>query len=493
LSRFRPADLRPGARRAAAAVFAILGSLAALLALPALGARGPSITVDFPEPRSPERITPAVIGGARYVSTNDLARIFSATKYWRPEIQKLSLRMGDHTIRFTVGASLALLDETEWNMVMPARLIQGIVVVPETVIGKLFESGRIADATWDETTRTIRFRAPVHTIRQVILTPRGRVTEISATLLRGIPPRVLYATPSEIRLLFDGGTLDTTRSFLGGVVVDGYVREIPGAVEMRLRLTDGARGYAVSVGSGRLKISITDDPGLVDAGLFTALEPISIGSPGRGVRTIVIDPGHGGMDRGSPLAGGLEEKDAALDMARALRTALVNQLGARVFLTREGDTDVSATRRAEIANESNADLFISIHMGADGALRNGGFRVLTLSPLGTGPEGQRDAVPEEIDGIPLRPWLGAQSTSIGSSLALAQSIADSLSHTFPNVPVRMAAGQVRVLGPVSCPAILLEAAPAARAGSDAMSRYTIYDYTRTVAAAIGNAVRGSRG
>jgi N-acetylmuramoyl-L-alanine amidase len=481
-------------RLGAAALLLAAATLITLAALPASGARGPAITIVYPDPRSAERITPTVIGGARYVSTNDLARIFSATKYWRPDIQKLSLRMGDHTLRFTVGAPLVLLDETEWNAVMPARLIQGIVFVPETVIGKMFESGRIADATWDETSRTIRFRSPVHTVRQAILTPRGRVTEISATLLRSIPPRVLYATPSEIRLVFEGSTLDTARTLIGGVVVDGAVREIPGAVEMRLRLADGARGYAVSVASGRVRISITDDPGLVDAGLFTQLEPVAIGAPGRGVRTIVIDPGHGGSDRGASLSGGLEEKDAALDMARALRTALVGQLGARVFLTRESDTEVSATRRAEIANESNADLFISIHMGSDGALRGGGFRVLTLSPLGAGSDGQRDAMPEEIDGIPLRPWFGAQSSSIGSSLALAQTIADSLSHAFPHVAVRMGSGRVRVLGPVSCPAILLESAPAARAGAESVGRsYTIYDYTRTVAAAIGNLVRASRG
>jgi N-acetylmuramoyl-L-alanine amidase len=469
-------------------------ALTAHVALPALGARGPGITIDYPAPRAAERINPTVIGGTRYISTNDLARVFSATKYWRPDIQKLSLRIGDHTLRFTVGAPLVLLDEVEWNAVMSARLIQGIVFVPETVIGRMFESGRIADATWDETARTIRFRETVHTIRQVQLFPRGRVTEIAATLLRGIPPRVLYATPSEIRLVFEGGTLDTARTFMGGVVVDGSVREIPGAVEMKLRLVEGARGYAVSVGSGRLKISITDDPGLVDAGLFTQLEPVPIGGPGRGVRTIVIDPGHGGMDRGAPLPGGLEEKDAALDMARALRTALTNQLGARVFLTREGDTDVSATRRAEIANESGADLFISIHMGSEGAIRGGGFRVLTLSPLAAGSEAQRDAVAEEIDGIPLRPWNGAQATSIGSSMALAQAIADSLSHAFPHSPVVVGSGRVRVLEPVSCPAIFLEASPAARAGADAMNRgYTIYDYTRTVAAAIGNVVRASRG
>ena len=96
--------------------------------------------------------------------------------------------------------------------------------------------------------------------------------------------------------------------------------------------------------------------------------------------------------------------------------------------------------------------------------------------------------------MPLRPWTGAQSTSIGSSMALAQAISDSLSHAFPHVAVNMGSGRVRVLQPVACPAILLESAPASRAGADAMNRgYTIYDYTRTVAAAIGNAVRASRG
>jgi hypothetical protein len=92
-----------------------LAALIAIIALPALGARGPAITIDYPEPRPAERILPTIIGGASYVSTNDLARVFSATKYWRPEIQKLSLRIGDHTLRFTVGAPLVLLDETEWT------------------------------------------------------------------------------------------------------------------------------------------------------------------------------------------------------------------------------------------------------------------------------------------------------------------------------------------------------------------------------------------
>ena len=477
-------------------VLAVLAAVAlltaaALAARAATSVRAPRpITVDYPGPRPSERIAPILIGGASYVSTNDLARVFSATKYWRPDTQKLSLRIGDHTIRFTVGAPLVLVDEEGWNLVMPARLIQGIVYVPEPVVAGLFERGLIADASYDETTHAVRFRGEVHTIRQVQLFPRGRVTEVSATLLRGLPPRVLYATPTEIRVFFEGGTLDTAKALSGGVVADGWVREVPGAVDLRLELLEGAKGYTISVGSGRLKVSVTDDEGLVESGVFSPLEPVPMGDKDRNVRTIVIDPGHGGQDKGVTLPGGMLEKDAALDMARALKTALQQRLGARVILTRDGDDDVTSTRRAEIANETHADLFLSVHLDAQGSLRGGGFRVLTLSPIAANAESQNDAIQEDVDGVPLRPWQGAQAAMAGSSLALAQAVADSLTHAFPQTPVMLTTGRVRVLEPISCPALFLESAPASRAGPEAMSRgYTIYDYTRTVADAIERVVR----
>lgn len=479
----------------AAGLAALAATAAALLVLPALAARtGPPIYVEYPDPRPSERIIPIVIDGSPYVSTNDLARVFSATKYWRPEIKKLSLRIGEHTVRFTVDAPMVVVDEAGKNLVSPARLIQGDVYASDAIVRKLFEWRLITEATWDDASRTIRFRSPVHTVRQAQLYTRGRVTEVSATLLRSLPPRVIYATPSEVRVLFEGGTLDTARVLSGGIVTGGSIREIPGGVEVRLRLDKDARGYAVSVGSGRLKVSVTDDKGLVDAGLFAELLPVPIGGPDHDVRTIVIDPGHGGTDLGATLPGGMAEKDAALDLARALRSALGQRLGARILLTRESDAGLSTARRAEIANEAGADLFISIHLDADGSIHGGGFRVFTLSPTASGPGGSSEPIAEEIDGVPLKPWQNAQAPIVGSSMALAQAIADSLQSEFPGTPVLAETARMRVLGPLVCPAVLLESAPAPRAGPDALSRgYTIYDYTRTVAEAIEKFVKAGRG
>ena len=76
---------------------------------------------------------------------------------------------------------------------------------------------------------------------------------------------------------------------------------------------------------------------------------------------IVIDPGHGGHDNGTVGPSGLMEKDLVLDIALKLKTLIEDRLDGEVVLTRTDDTFVPLERRTEIANENQADLFISIH------------------------------------------------------------------------------------------------------------------------------------
>ncbi|HEX2758072.1 MAG TPA: N-acetylmuramoyl-L-alanine amidase, partial [Thermoanaerobaculia bacterium] len=80
------------------------------------------------------------------------------------------------------------------------------------------------------------------------------------------------------------------------------------------------------------------------------------------VRSVVIDPGHGGADPGA-TASGVAEKDVTLDVARRLRELLVAQKVA-VSLTREGDTTLSLRDRVVLANSRKADLFVSIHVNS---------------------------------------------------------------------------------------------------------------------------------
>ncbi len=79
------------------------------------------------------------------------------------------------------------------------------------------------------------------------------------------------------------------------------------------------------------------------------------------INRIVIDAGHGGHDSGTLGPGGLEEKDVVLDVALRLGRLLKDRLGADVIYTRSDDTFIPLETRTAIANQAQADLFISIH------------------------------------------------------------------------------------------------------------------------------------
>ncbi|MCL5024717.1 MAG: N-acetylmuramoyl-L-alanine amidase [Nitrospirae bacterium] len=83
---------------------------------------------------------------------------------------------------------------------------------------------------------------------------------------------------------------------------------------------------------------------------------------GLGVRTIMIDPGHGGSDSGTSGKMGTHEKDMVLDIAKRLRERLRKHSYYTVLMTREQDVAVPLNKRVELANAAKADLFVSIHL-----------------------------------------------------------------------------------------------------------------------------------
>ncbi len=76
---------------------------------------------------------------------------------------------------------------------------------------------------------------------------------------------------------------------------------------------------------------------------------------------IVVDAGHGGWDLGTVGKHGLLEKDVVLEIAQRLGKLLETRLGAEVILTRDDDTYIPLDERAGIANQAQADLFVSVH------------------------------------------------------------------------------------------------------------------------------------
>jgi N-acetylmuramoyl-L-alanine amidase len=147
----------------------------------------------------------------------------------------------------------------------------------------------------------------------------------------------------------------------------------------REAMINGARSwlcFPVIEQDGKSLVSRTD--------LAKTIEPLvrphRVADVGK-VQTVVLDPGHGGHDKGQVSRYGAE-KDFALDVARKLRPILQAK-GFRVIMTREGDYFVPLEVRAKIANSARNSIFVSIHFNATNDDPNAtGFEIFSFTPRG---------------------------------------------------------------------------------------------------------------
>ncbi len=114
------------------------------------------------------------------------------------------------------------------------------------------------------------------------------------------------------------------------------------------------------------------------------------------IRTIVIDPGHGGENQGALGVVDVHEKYLTIELAYALREELQRTYpDARVVLTRYWDTELSLNERAHMANRVDADVFLSLHYNSAPHPRAVGIETYYLSDEKVTPD------PVEVQGKPL--------------------------------------------------------------------------------------------
>lgn len=191
----------------------------------------------------------------------------------------------------------------------------------------------------------------------------------------------------------------------------------------------------------------------------------SLATETTGVRTIVIDPGHGGTEQGARGPSGTLEKNVVLSIARQLEAAIEARLGLRVLLTRSGDETVALDARAAFANNNKADLFISIHANASVRSAVAGAEVFYVT-LGEYGNAARSAAAEPGALLPtlgggqravdLILWEMAQAQHLNESARLARIIETEMRQRVPMSPRAIQQAPFRVLVGANMPAVLVE-------------------------------------
>ena len=227
--------------------------------------------------------------------------------------------------------------------------------------------------------------------------------------------------------------------------------------------------------------------------------PVFGGATRRTIRTIVIDPGHGGDDNGVKGAGGAIEKVVALSVARRLKGTIEGRLGMRVLLTREDGNRVGPDGRAAIANNNKADLFISLHANGSPrpALRGAVIYTLSLDRVGEDArrQSQADRAVLQVFGggsreVSLVEWELAQAAHLDGSNAFAGIVDQKLRTTAGLPSVALQRAPMRNLAGTNMPAVLIEMGYLSNEDDERL--LTSNDFQNSLALALTEAVAAFR-
>ncbi len=214
----------------------------------------------------------------------------------------------------------------------------------------------------------------------------------------------------------------------------------------REAMINGARSwlcFPLVEQDGKILVSRTD----VAKTIEPLLRPQRVANVGK-VQTVILDPGHGGHDKGQVSRYGYE-KDFNLDVARKLRPFLQAK-GLRVIMTREGDYFVPLEVRAQIANATRNSIFVSIHFnGTNDDPSATGFEIFSFTPRGAPSTSDNAAAPSSLSMQP-----GSEVDA--QSMALSVCIYHSLLGHIPQFDRGIKRARFAVLRLTRVPAVLIE-------------------------------------
>jgi N-acetylmuramoyl-L-alanine amidase len=428
----------------------------------------------------------------------EAARHFGAATSWKPDERKLTLSYRGTSAEILIGGDRLVVDDYLMPLSSPVKASGGAVTMALTdatalftrLLGRQVAAQEISSAGLLYQPEAVA--AESHLIKSVRYVTYPRFTRIIINIsgdenaesidvkLREAPNALTVELPQS-RLIqppeainIGGRIVSVIDQVRAGSDVKLIVKTVPEDIKYEIQKHNDPPRIVVDVSPAAPEIA-TDF--LVSPDLPTRpngwAEPEPVAPKEKfPFTTIVIDPGHGGKDRGAQGRGGLYEKDVTFGIALKLKKLVEEKTGIEVVLTRTGDYFVPLKDRTAIANHAKdgmpADLFISIHTNAHKSPKVGGFESFYISDS-IDPDAEATAALEnaviELEMDPTDP-LPAPLTPILWDLQFTEFVAESsefaafaqkeLAERLNTRNRGVRQGQFIVLAGVAMPAVLVE-------------------------------------
>lgn len=383
--------------------------------------------------------------------------------------QRWTVTIGDSEFLLAPASAAAIVGTEILPVSQPAQEREGDLLVPIDLLERLFGATLGVRFAWSDAE---------HRLTAVRPTSRELPVEVDLVHLQGVSTLVLrFPERPRYRVRQEGTVYEIVLA--GDRLVppparsrprDPLVRSLditPERVRIELEPGCAAESYTLAA-PFRIVLDVfrRADAAGGEVGV-DALAARSARAPG--VRTVVIDPGHGGSETGAIGPAGTPEKELTLLISRSLAARLREELRVQAVLTREEDVDLGLDERSALANQYRADLFVSIHLNS--SARGGGARgaetyILSLQASDQRAadaaalenyvgEGVADPGSEQFD-LQLLLWDLAQSQHLAASQQLAALIQEELDRQLGLRDRGVKQAPFRVLMGAAMPAVLVE-------------------------------------
>jgi N-acetylmuramoyl-L-alanine amidase len=419
------------------------------------------------------------------INERDYVALAEVAKISGGDVLRDGLRVKGMTFRLVEGEAGVVVGDTTFLLTAPPVKQRGAFWVPIEFLVRALEArygeGRVY---WNKSARVVWLGNERYNLRLLRHHAYPDYTRIVIEALNPLNFRLQEDDRSRLSLRIDGGILSPMLSEIVRIN-DGVVETVEpaqGEGEAVFQIYRGTfsgltRTFALSnpdrivVDLYRAKAGTAAPP---PEALTARPSPRVSGGPSSpplaALRTIAIDPGHGGRDTGAVGSNGLLEKDVTLDIALKLRRLIQERLGIRVVMTRTEDVYIPLEERTAIANRAKADFFLSVHVNAAPRSRAQGFETYFLSREPSDSAARASAIrenlsvnlgglkPKEEDALRAILWDMANTLYLKESSELAQILLEELDKILKVDNRGVKSAPFFVLMGAAMPAVLLEVA-----------------------------------
>jgi len=361
------------------------------------------------------KIKTYLFGEQTYFDSGEIIKKFGGKTQWYSVSGKLIIQMKSHKIQVNKGSDLVKFDEDSSESVANVLLVRAgrIFLSKDFFTSSQFSRTMGFRVEYDEKAKTLKIfeNINISSIRYFSYSDKTRVVVYLYEKLEFKTSRMerknfilsvlngSYPAQNEKLEVNDGVVKgiefnQEEKSARFAVSLDENFGDVetftlpdPDRIVMDFKADEGRVRNKIGLGKEEeVKVIIPESStAAISASTISAILPDKMTVDKKGVKKVVIDPGHGGKDPGGKRYFGLKEKELNLLVAKELYALLKGEKSFDVLLTRNSDVFIPLNERSRMANDFGADIFISIHANASRSRKEKGFEIYFLSERASDP------------------------------------------------------------------------------------------------------------